>query len=117
MPEPANLFLPWRDADGYNVVDSDGVRVASVPCEDARSYIVEAANAYPRLKAALDKALEACRLMLQADELGVKAAQYRYGGLERKYKELWLESAALERQALEAAQEALEMAEGRDGDA
>lgn len=60
-------FLPWRDADGYNIVDRDGVRVASVPHADARAYIIEAANAYPRLKSRLSKALEACRVLLESN--------------------------------------------------
>lgn len=70
-----------------------------------------------RRRERLDKALEACRLMLQSEELGIKAVQYRYAGMETEYEQLWLESAAVERQALSAAKEALEMPVGRDGDA
>lgn len=92
--------LPWRESgDGYTIVDSDGVRVASVPYEDDRSYIVEAANAYPGLKARLDKALEACRLLITADG---EPNLHRY--------------VLLVNDAIKAAREALEMAEGRNGD-
>lgn len=114
MPEPANLFLPWRDADGYNIVDCDGVRVASVPHEDARRYIIEAANAYHRLRAALDKALEACRWLEAANRLSLTTVTRWQCFDPRVLERCGLKERIAMAKARRLAREALEVAKERD---
>ncbi len=69
--EPASP-LDWRESgDGYTIVDAHGVRTCNVANANDRAYIVATANAYPHLKAQLDKALEACRWVEAARRLAV----------------------------------------------
>jgi len=118
MHKPASP-LDWRESgDGYTVVDAQGVRVCGVPNGEDRVYIIEAANAYPRLRAALDKALEACRRLLQADGLYARASEAVREGPDWSDEYSAAASSAW-RQAVRLAREALEMAKecDRRGDA
>jgi len=109
MHKPASP-LDWRESgDGYTVVDAQGVRVCGVPNGEDRVYIIEAANAYPRLRATLDKALEACRLMFAARRLVHKA--YELYWRDRPLAErIFAKGRAVEQRMEGLAREALEMA-------
>jgi hypothetical protein len=45
----------------WTIVDADG---KEIDLERDHEYLLEAVNAYPRLRVALDKALEACRALV-----------------------------------------------------
>jgi|GEM_PF-6235755 len=114
--------LPWRKShvvietpvdrvQYWTIVDADG---KEIDLERDHEYLLEAANAYPRLKAALDKALEACRQILRVCE-----AKTRIQQADAREARLFASMVAdcAEELAFKLAREALEMAEGRDGDA
>jgi hypothetical protein len=130
-PKPASP-LPWRigthhkfvkTADGFRrrsvVIDPQGREVAHVlTSEDGdfgdAEYLVQATNAYPHLKAALDKALEACRWLEAARRLE-EAQIMRWDKFTcATYEKCQVNERRCLARARRLAREALEMAKERD---
>lgn len=117
-PEPGSpllqrlpLTIKGRDSQLY-IDDSQGhwVLTLSGLLAEERAFLVQLAdlaNAYPRLKAQLDKALEACRALL-ACEAGRQAASKELSGASVKPVELEPDR-KLYLCAVDKAREALEM--------
>ncbi len=127
MVEPTNP-LPWRigklqilTGQGYEeweaVLDAKGDAVLVL--SNNQEYIVTAANAYPRLRAQLAKALEACRALVAFLDWCTALSRGDYEAADKIMPRSEVNEGnwhPLLRQADQAAREALEMAEGRDGD-
>lgn len=126
-PKPASP-LPWRIGTHYRfvktgggtrkrsaVIDPQGREVAHVlTTEDGdfrdAEYLVCAANAYPRLKERLDKALEACKAALACEAERQQASRATVTGDEPLVelppdRMLYLRIVKLAREALEMAKE------------
>ncbi len=126
MPEPASP-LPWEIYVSYvgpnqaerwcigkwnSEMPAASLFVAECPNEQNAKYIVCAANAYPRLKAQLDKAMEACRAILQTQGLYERASEAIREGPDWS-DEYSAAADAAWRQTVRLAREAVEMAKGR----
>jgi len=109
-PQPASP-LPWRDQCYRSwIVDADGQWVAEFSEAEDLAYALHAANAYPRLKAALDKALEACRWITAHMRLDQTMRRWRRLSF-RAYTACGMKRAIALEKAWKPAREALEMAE------
>jgi hypothetical protein len=95
----------------------DSLKYETTRLEDLARTVLEAAD-HPRLRATLDKALEACRRLLQADGLYARASEAVREGPDWSDEYSAAASSAW-RQAVRLAREALEMAKecDRRGDA